>query len=77
MPRLLRFQRRIKVPSLLNHLEPPEKPARPVARRLVGYAAFDSSPPAIMFVAEPARMIGAPQRNLESKATALITGLQN
>jgi len=32
-----------------------------VVRRLGGYAAFDSSPPAIMFVAEPAKMIVAPQ----------------
>jgi len=31
-----------------------------VVRRLGGYAAFDSSPPAIMFVAEPAKMIVAP-----------------
>jgi hypothetical protein len=35
-----------------------------VARRLVGYAAFDSSPPAIMFVAEPAKMIVAPHPHI-------------
>ena len=35
-----------------------------MVRRLGGYAAFDSSPPAIMFVAEPAKMIVAPHNTL-------------
>jgi hypothetical protein len=42
----------------------PKKPARPVARRLGGYAAFDSSPPAIMFVAGLGKMIVAPHHAL-------------
>jgi hypothetical protein len=44
-----------------------------VVRRLGGYAAFDSSPPAIMFVAEPAKMIVAPHVKMCTRHDQLDT----
>jgi hypothetical protein len=46
-----------------------------VVRRLGGYAAFDSSPPAIMFVAEPARMIVAPQKSCTDNACLMALAI--